>query len=163
MVVKCVTVIILLLFMLTGYYNNGIISKQEEIITKQEEVINEQLEIIKCLELANEKQEEEFNVLLSRRPIWKPVDVELSYYTAADDEGSGTGLTASGTKATVGRTVASNVYPFGTKLMIDGKIFVVEDRGSSIVDNCIDVLVGSKEEAYKKGRHQATIYILEGE
>ena len=89
-----------------------------------------------------------------------PVEMELSYYTTAPDEGSGTGITASGTKATVGRTIASNGYPFGTKVMIDGHVYTVEDRGSDVVNNCLDILVESKEEAVQKGRHTATVYVL---
>ena len=60
----------------------------------------------------------------------------------------------------MGRTIASNKYPFGTKIMIDGHIYTVEDRGSSIVDNCLDILVDSKEEAMQKGRHTAIVYVL---
>ena len=47
--------------------------------------------------------------------------------------------------------------------MIDGHIYTVEDRGSSIVDNCLDILVDSKEEALQKGRHTAIVYVLRKE
>lgn len=138
------------------YNMNSIENSQAEIISKQTEVIEEQAELIKSLETEVIKCED----LLLKQPKWCPVEMELSYYTIAPDEGSGTGITASGTKATVGRTIASNKYPFGTKIMIDGHIYTVEDRGSSIVDNCLDILVDSKEEATQKGRHTAIVYVL---
>ena len=46
--------------------------------------------------------------------------------------GKQTGITASGTRATAGRTVAaSSQFSFGTKLMINGKEYTVEDRGGA--------------------------------
>ena len=58
------------------------------------------------------------------------------------------GITASGTVATVGRTVGCNSLPFGTRLYIDGiGERVVEDRGGmkSIV---LDVLCNDHPECY---------------
>lgn len=138
------------------YNMNSIENSREEVIKNQVVIIEEQADIIKALEADLNECED----ILSHQPKWCPVEMELSYYTTASDEGSGTGITASGTKATVGRTIASNKYPFGTKIMIDGHIYTVEDRGSSIVDNCLDILVDSKEEAMQKGRHTAIVYVL---
>ena len=46
--------------------------------------------------------------------------------------GKSTGRTASGTRATAGRTVAaSSKFAFGTKLNIGGHIYTVEDRGGA--------------------------------
>ena len=39
------------------------------------------------------------------------------------------GSTASGTTPTAGRTIAMGGVPFGTKLMINGQVYTVEDRG----------------------------------
>lgn len=66
--------------------------------------------------------------------------------------GKATGRTASGTKATPGRTVAaSGKYAFGTKLNIGGHIYTVEDRGGAITGNKIDIFVGSHAEALQWG------------
>ena len=66
--------------------------------------------------------------------------------------GKATGRTASGTKATPGRTVAaSSKYAFGTKLNIGGHIYTVEDRGGAITGNKIDIFVGSHAEALQWG------------
>lgn len=66
--------------------------------------------------------------------------------------GKATGRTASGTRATPGRTVAaSSKYAFGTKLNIGGHIYTVEDRGGAITGNKIDIFVGSHAEALQWG------------
>lgn len=62
------------------------------------------------------------------------------------------GYTASGTKATAGRTVAaSSSYAFGTKLLINGKEYVVEDRGGAINGNRIDIYMSSHKAAVAWG------------
>ena len=66
--------------------------------------------------------------------------------------GKTNGRTASGTKATAGRTVAaSSQFAFGTKLNIGGHIYTVEDRGGAINGNKIDIFVNSHAEALQWG------------
>ena len=66
--------------------------------------------------------------------------------------GKATGRTASGTKATAGRTVAaSSKFAFGTKLNIGGHIYTVEDRGGAVNGNKIDIFVNSHAEALQWG------------
>lgn len=61
------------------------------------------------------------------------------------------GITASGTYATVGRTVAaSREFDFGTRLFIDGiGERIVEDRGGAINGGRIDVLCSNHAECYE--------------
>ncbi len=62
------------------------------------------------------------------------------------------GYTSSGTKATEGRTVAASTsFAYGTKLLINGNEYVVEDRGSSITGNCIDIYMDSHSDALAWG------------
>ena len=66
--------------------------------------------------------------------------------------GKSTGRTASGTRATAGRTVAaSSKFAFGTKLNIGGHIYTVEDRGGAISGNRIDIYVNSHAAALQWG------------
>ena len=66
--------------------------------------------------------------------------------------GKQTGITASGTRATAGRTVAaSSQYSFGTKLLINGKVYTVEDRGGAIKGNKIDIYMNTHAEALAWG------------
>ena len=66
--------------------------------------------------------------------------------------GKQTGITASGTRATAGRTIAaSGQFAFGTKLIINGKEYTVEDRGGAIQGNRIDIYMDSHAEALAWG------------
>lgn len=67
------------------------------------------------------------------------------------------GATASGTIPTAGRTVASDL-PFGTRLLINGHEYVVEDRGVS--GNWIDIYMNSHSEACAFGLQEAEVFII---
>lgn len=73
--------------------------------------------------------------------------------------GKTNGITASGTKATAGRTIAMpKGYAFGTKIEIQGKgIYTVEDRGGAIQGNKLDIYFNTHQEALNWGRR--TVYI----
>ena len=60
------------------------------------------------------------------------------------------GITASGVKAIVGRTIAApSNFPFGTVLFIEGIGYrTVEDRGGSIKGKRLDVLCSNHNECY---------------
>lgn len=62
------------------------------------------------------------------------------------------GITASGTHVTAGRTIAApREIPFGTKIVINGHTYTVEDRGGAIKGNRIDIYFNSHEEALDYG------------
>lgn len=63
-----------------------------------------------------------------------------------------TGITASGAKTTEGVTCAADSFlPFGTKVEIDGNIYTVQDRGSAVKGNHIDIYVKGHSNALKAG------------
>lgn len=68
--------------------------------------------------------------------------------------------TASGTRATAGRTIAADTskFPFGTQLVINGQVYTVEDRGGAIKGNRIDIYFNTHQEAINFGRRNATVY-----
>ena len=70
----------------------------------------------------------------------------------------GQGLTASGTVPTAGRTVAMNGIPFGTKLLINGAVYTVEDRG--VPYGHVDVYYDTHSQALGNGRYYADVYQL---
>ena len=75
-----------------------------------------------------------------------------AYCPCAKCCGKQTGITASGTRATAGRTIAaSSQYAFGTKLLINGQVYTVEDRGGAIKGNKIDVYMDSHAQALAWG------------
>lgn len=61
------------------------------------------------------------------------------------------GITASGTQATAGRTAAMNGVQFGTKIVIDGHEYTVEDRGGGLGSKIIDIYFDTHEEALNSG------------
>lgn len=67
--------------------------------------------------------------------------------------------TASGVKPTVGHTVAMGGVPFGTKLMINGVIYTVEDRGTPY--GHVDIFMGSHGECLQFGLRYMDVYIVE--
>lgn len=63
------------------------------------------------------------------------------------------GITATGTTATAGRTIATdpNVIPMGTVVVIDGQEYIAEDVGGAIKGQRIDIFVDTYDEAISRG------------
>ena len=75
-----------------------------------------------------------------------------AYCSCAKCCGKTNGITSSGKKATAGRTIAAPAsFAFGTKVLINGKEYVVEDRGGAIRGNRIDVYMNSHSAAMAWG------------
>lgn len=76
--------------------------------------------------------------------------------------GKSDGVTASGTRATAGRTIAADTtdLPFGTKVVIDGHTYTVEDVGGAIKGNHIDVYFSSHSKALQWGVRYCDVYIV---
>lgn len=81
-----------------------------------------------------------------------------AYCPCAKCCGKTNGITASGTIATEGRTVASTL-PFGTKLYIDGiGERIVEDRGGAIQGNKLDLFMSDHNSALQFGVRKLDVY-----
>lgn len=78
--------------------------------------------------------------------------------------GKSDGITASGTKAKQGRTIAVDpkLIPYGTKVVINGRTYVAEDCGGSIKQNRIDVFFNSHKDALNFGVQYAEVFIYVG-
>lgn len=80
--------------------------------------------------------------------------------------GKSDGITATGTKATPGRTLAVDprVIPYGTKVVLkysDGTTedYIAEDRGGAIKGNRVDVFMGQHRAALYAGVRTAEVFI----
>ncbi len=75
---------------------------------------------------------------------------------------SGMNSTASGAPPVTNRTIAvePKQIPYGTEVVINGQVYVAEDCGGAIKKNCIDIYVGSHEEASSKGMYYTDVYLL---
>lgn len=113
----------------------------------------------------NCQQYKEIVLLKQKLTQYKEMEVQASAYTDTSEEcGKEDGITASGTQATEGITVAaSSELPFGTQILIPslGMTLTVEDRGSAIKGNKIDIFFDTKEEAIVFGRKNLHVIIKE--
>lgn len=75
--------------------------------------------------------------------------------------GKTNGITASGVKATANHTIAApKTFAFGTKVVINGITYTVEDRGGAIQGNRIDIYMNSHAEALKWGVRYVEVEVL---
>ena len=76
---------------------------------------------------------------------------------------SGGNRTASGTVPTTNRTIAvdTSVIPFGTRVVINGQVYVAEDRGGAIKGKRIDMFFYTHKEALRWGRRTMEVYLAE--
>jgi len=67
--------------------------------------------------------------------------------------------TASGVYAEEGVTIATGKeFAFGTKIMIQGHVYTVQDRG--VPNGCIDIYVNSHSECNRRGLYYTDIYLM---
>lgn len=75
--------------------------------------------------------------------------------------GWNTGITASGARATADHTIAApSTFSFGTKVLINGQTYKVEDRGGAIQGNRIDIYMNSHAEALAWGVRYLYVEVL---
>ena len=69
------------------------------------------------------------------------------------------GITASGTRAAAGRTIAVDpgVIPLGTRVTVNGREYVAEDTGSGIRSRTIDIFFATHTEALQWGKRTVTV------
>lgn len=134
--------------------------------------------MLDTMEGINNQKAEVKIVVSSEMPSMEVEDVELkgmgeeshtiyimktvAYCSCEKCCGWNTGITYSGTVATQGRTVACNLdkFPIGTKLMIDGHEYIVEDTGH-LSENMIDIYFDSHEAALQYGSQWKAVEVVE--
>lgn len=183
-----IMVIVLVIFSIKASADvNGAIERMQfevqmlrELAARQEEVILQQRQIIEGLQSLSDNQpcsSEEEPALPDRikgrelTPITMRVTAyDLSYESCKKyPDHPEYGITASGNKVVPWFTVAAGPeLAFGTKLFIpyfkdkpNGGIFVVQDRGSAIKENCLDIYMESHEECMAFGVKYLDVYILD--
>lgn len=76
--------------------------------------------------------------------------------------GKSDGVTASGVMATPNHTIAApKNFKFGTRLVINGIEYVVEDRGGSVKGKRLDIYFSSHSEALKWGKRKVEVFMYE--
>lgn len=86
----------------------------------------------------------------------------ITGYCPGECCGGGCGLTYSGTVPKANYTLSADLerFPIGTKLMIGGTIYTVEDMGSSVRGDCVDIFYDTHEEALARGTFQEEIFTV---
>lgn len=76
------------------------------------------------------------------------------------------GITASGKHARAGHTVAINWLKFGTHVLINGREYVVEDRGAKSIfgdkqhhKKAVDIFFNTHKEALKYGKRKVELTV----
>ena len=71
------------------------------------------------------------------------------------------GITASGAMVQANHTIAApKEFKFGTKMIVGGQLYVVEDRGGGIHGNRIDIYFNSHQEANNFGVRYMDVYVI---
>ncbi len=90
---------------------------------------------------------------------------KITGYCSCSICSGGWGLTYSGTVPRANHTISAdlNVLPLGTKVMINGIVYTVEDKGSSVNGNHIDIYCATHEEAVAYGTQTAEVFSVVAE
>ena len=145
----CIT--FLLLGILGGIAFAISVVNQDEYI-EPSETVTEQITIAETTTLPIET---------TTAPEVTAIKVTATAYCGCSYCTDGDGITATGTKATQGRTIAvdPSVIPYGTKVIINGNTYIAEDCGGAIKGKMIDIYFDSHEEAKQFGRQKLTVYV----
>jgi len=85
---------------------------------------------------------------------------EVTAYTSSTSETSGDPLiTASGQPVGKGVAACPRKFPFGTRIRIDGNVYVCWDRPHERFDERFDIWMSSQEEAIEFGRQQLDVEV----
>ena len=121
----------------------------------------EPVEVSEVTEVSEPIIEQEYTTAAAEREYIEVTATLTAYCPCVKCCGKSDGITASGTQATAGRTVAvdTRLIPYGTEISIDGKTYVAEDCGGKVKGYTIDVFFDSHEEALNFGRQTKTVKI----
>lgn len=140
---------------------------QNEIVASQEEVLDLKARntLLKDTynELFGQMQETQNEVQnlqsqLEELQKWRSLGVfRITAYWYGEDEFGD--LTSTGVRAQINHTIAVDptVIPYGSKVMIDGQIYVAEDCGGAVKNNIIDIWVENQSNSF--GVKYKEIYI----
>ena len=124
-----------------------------------EKISAQAVEPVEVSEVSEPIIEQEYTTAVAEREYIEVTATLTAYCPCVKCCGKSDGITASGTQATAGRTVAvdTRLIPYGTEISIDGKTYVAEDCGGKVKGYTIDVFFNSHEEAVNFGRQSKTV------
>ena len=126
-----------------------------------EKISAQAVEVSEVTEVSEPVIEQEYTTAVAEREYIEVTATLTAYCPCVKCCGKSDGITASGTQATAGRTVAvdTRLIPYGTEISIDGKTYIAEDCGGKVKGYTIDVFFDSHEEALNFGRQTKIVKI----
>ena len=126
-----------------------------------EKISAQAVEVSEVSEVSDPVIEQEYTTAVAEREYIEVTATLTAYCPCVKCCGKSDGITASGTQATAGRTVAvdTRLIPYGTEISIDGKTYIAEDCGGKVKGYTIDVFFDSHEEALNFGKQTKTVKI----
>lgn len=88
---------------------------------------------------------------------------KITGYCSCDICSAGHELTYSGTVPKANHTIDADLtlFPVGTRLRINDIIYTVEDKGSSVKGNTLDIYYDTHEEALANGVYDAEVFLVQ--
>lgn len=86
---------------------------------------------------------------------------KITGYCGCERCSGGNTLTYSGTRPQANHTISADLsqFPLGTRLSINGTVYTVEDKGSSVHGNILDIYYDTHEEALANGTYYAEVFL----
>lgn len=156
-------IIVITCMLLMGLH---VINQLDAIMTQQAHIIKTQADAMDQLMWIRQDIDELKNNKAEIEPLEQISlgEFVITHYCACSRCcGKSDGVTATGTQATAGRTIAVDpkVIPLGTEVIIDGQSYIAEDTGEAIKGNKIDIFCESHEEAINRGRITREVFVKE--
>jgi 3D (Asp-Asp-Asp) domain-containing protein len=172
-----IVIFIITFVSLVFYTNNVCVEKIEENLRISEEVKNSILIEVDAEEIEDENLQEDFlddfnSTTTEEETVIEPKFNDLGSFTVTayccckiccgkEPEHPAYGITASGKRATEGRTIAvdPSIIPLGTTVYLNGNPYIAEDTGSAIKGKKIDLFINDHQRAKVFGVQEMEVKI----
>lgn len=170
---KCLILSILVVFCTIGLVWSLPKSSDAESIDPLPEVVEFHKEARPVMRMTTDDEKEIFKSIYTSKSYIGYEYISLgTFMTTGYDAcveccGNTLGITASGIHVHYnedGETtcaVDTRVIPFGTRLLINGRIYVAEDRGSAVIGNHVDLYFPTHQEAADYATQYVEVFIIE--
>ena len=161
--ISIIVVVMILILILTGCsYSETCELADSAVILKNESIDDHK--IIKPKHIYPIVVEEDTNITEVEEQTDRETEIFcITAYCACEQCcGKTDGITATGTVATEGRTIAvdPSIIPYGTEVIINGHTYIAEDCGGAIDGNRIDIFFDNHQEALNWGVQYLEVEIL---
>ena len=155
-IIDVLAVVLIFAFMVFMWWLVSVPRAAENNNPETTQVVENSVEIVENVKFEAETTE---------KPYTEKEMIITAYCPCEKCCGENDGITASGTKAKQGRTVAVDprYIPYGTEIIIDGQTYIAEDCGGAIKGNRLDIYFDDHISAIEFGVKKTTVYIVSNE